>query len=440
MPGVLRPRARAVQGGRAPQGEAVHQQRRARAPEQVHEVRRARRLLGPPARRPPGTVQLHPCLPVRVGLAAPGGGDVDDVGAVGEQPLGVRALARAGPAQHEGAPGQPGHIGTVEGHAGPREGADLPAHGQGGPVGVDLGPPGPQPLDQLGGGRVVVRQVGGHDPGRGRDGADVPQPRELGGEGDEVQVPGAVVGGVAEGLLEHDEVVGAVGHPGQGGVAERGGVGGVEQAGTVGAGDVPQQRRDLVGPRHRAAAVALQVQVGDGVVGADGDQRDRVVGADPVRVRGDGVGRAQDHERFGAPGPGPPQQGGGGGVVGVGVGDQHHADPGQVRPGPQGGPGGLGAAVQEQDPVEQGGTLTPDLTAGACPQAGRAGAERVGPAVRRPRAEQAELAHRPRPGPWFAARANICRPMIASTSSGSRTNRMVRRAWSIPADSRTNVP
>ena len=71
----------------------------------------------------------------------------------------------------------------------------------------------------------------GHDQFR----IEIGSPAYLLGEGGQVQVVGAVVGLVAEGLLHQHHVVGRVPHRLDGGVGQRPGVGGVEQAAPAGA-------------------------------------------------------------------------------------------------------------------------------------------------------------------------------------------------------------
>ena len=81
---------------------------------------------------------------------------------------------------------------------------------------------------------------------------------------------------------------------------------------------------------------------------------------------------------------------------------------------------GLGPAVEQQDVVDQGRRLPADAAGGACRGAGRAGAERVRPAVRGARTEQHDL-HQPARAGARTRRAPRRRPVVAARRRARRT-------------------
>ena len=216
------------------------------------------------------------------------------------------------------------------------------------------GAPVGQPPAELLAGRVVVREVDRHHVGVLDHRAGPAEPAYLLGEGGQVQVVGAVVGLVAEGLLHQHHVVGRVPHRLDGGVGQRPGVGGVEQAAPAGA-DVEEHGAVAVAGLEDADVVAADAQP---VPGGDLDEADRGVGGEPHPGLLDDRRRPDHVERLVVGGdPGAEQQERRGAVVGVGVRDQHVPEPGEVDPGPLRRVRGLGAAVEQQDVVDEGGGL-----------------------------------------------------------------------------------
>ncbi len=296
---------------------------------------------------------------------------------------------------------------------------------QGGAVVDDARAPVGQPAAQLGGRRVVVREVDGDHVRASGDRADLAQPAQLLGEGHQVEVVGAVGGQVTERLLEQHHVVRRVTGRGHGRLRQRTGVGGVEQP-AARTGHVVQHARPL-GAVPRGEHSHVVVPDPEPVPGRDGAEPDRGVRGDPHPGLGDHLGGTDHVQRrpLVVDHPRPEQQEGGRAVVRVRVGQQHVPQPGEVQPGTLRGVRGLRTAVEQQRPVEQRGGLRAQRAGATELSARRAAAVRVGPAVGGAAAEQGEV---------HSALVNTA----TASKAARRDARRRARSSAVPASSSTS--
>ena len=240
----------------------------------------------------------------------------------------------------------------------------------------------------------------GHD-GRGDDRSALAQRPECPGQCVEVEVPGAVIGLVPEGLVDEDDVERPVEQP-EGGGAQRAGVGGVEQAVAIGSGDGVQQ--GLLGHDVAVAVPVLRGQGADHVGAGDRLELDRLarvedvqlhhrVRSDPVPAQVHGQGRPPHVQRRPWRGPSTGQQEGGVEVIGVAVRDEHVLDVLQRDAGVARKVRCRGSAVDEEQLVDECRARCARAPGSPLGSARRAAAEGIRPAVRRSGAEEG-YAHR----------------------------------------------
>ena len=236
-----------------------------------------------------------------------------------------------------------------------------------------------------------------------------------------------MVGGVAEGQLQQDHVVGS----GEVVVGQCCGVGGIQQ-GRVHGRDLEQQRGAVVvapagcgvcggqGADPKRPVGSVSVVDDELIPGGKRAELHGGVGPDPVPAALDRLART-GHEQPRSRRPGPREQEGRVEVVGMVVRDQHGAHPAEV----DATRAGIRPGVDQQAAVHQCAGPAAVLAGLPRPLAAVAGAPRVGPAVSAARAEQVHAHQRFGSGPVALAPTTACGSNVGAASNAAI--RLVRR-------------